>query len=461
MKTLVRRIASQPSTISTRVAMYAVLASLAVSSHFAIAQEYASLAIYAPGDDPSSFSVEPFTFNDSSRWSSTATSGGGLGQGDPTTITWSIVPDGTPITPAGGGIPSTESSASSTLIAQLNSNFGIAPGPTQGQAWFAAFNTSFNRFAELSGLSYTYEPNDDGQNIRSGFPGVLGTRADVRIGGHPIDGNSGANILAYNYFPNLGNMVLDTDNTGFYSVNNTSFRNIVMHEHGHGLGLNHTNPVNQTKLLESIITGAFEGPQIDDIQAIHRGYGDFYEKSNGGAGNEVSGNATPLGVVADTTVSIGTDGADTGSNFEVFPNESDFISIDDSSDIDFLSFTLTSLSSVDLGITPVGGAYNSGPQGNTPALFNATAQSDLTLVLFDSSLTSLVTANNTGLGGSESITNQLLAPGNYFARVTGAANATQLYQLDVSAVTVPEPISATLVFVAALVGISFCRRERS
>ena len=36
-------------------------------------------------------------FHDSQRWTRTATDGNGLQQGDPTTITWSIVPDGTNI----------------------------------------------------------------------------------------------------------------------------------------------------------------------------------------------------------------------------------------------------------------------------------------------------------------------------------------------------------------------------
>lgn len=41
-------------------------------------------------------------FADSSRWSTTALSGGGLQQGDPTLILWSVAPDGTNITHQGG-----------------------------------------------------------------------------------------------------------------------------------------------------------------------------------------------------------------------------------------------------------------------------------------------------------------------------------------------------------------------
>ena len=38
-----------------------------------------------------------YQFPDTNRWYRTASNGSGLGQGDPTTITWSVIPDGTPI----------------------------------------------------------------------------------------------------------------------------------------------------------------------------------------------------------------------------------------------------------------------------------------------------------------------------------------------------------------------------
>ena len=53
-------------------------------------------------------------FQQGNRWSGTATNGGGLSQGDPTTITYSFVPDGTIIPNTGLG------SGSSTLFNWLN-----------------------------------------------------------------------------------------------------------------------------------------------------------------------------------------------------------------------------------------------------------------------------------------------------------------------------------------------------
>ena len=50
--------------------------------------------------------------------------------------------------------------------------------------------------------------------------GVLGTRGDVRIGGHLIDGNS--NVLAYNFFPNHGEMIIDTGDSFYSGTTNNS-----------------------------------------------------------------------------------------------------------------------------------------------------------------------------------------------------------------------------------------------
>jgi len=106
-------------------------------------------------------------------------------------------------------------------------------------------------------------PNDDGNpisNVGSAYPGSLGVRGDVRIGGHLIDGNS--NILSYNYFPNNGDMVIDTADNFYENLtgNSLGLRNVLAHEHGHGLGFEHVCLINQTKLMEPFISFAFDGP---------------------------------------------------------------------------------------------------------------------------------------------------------------------------------------------------------
>ncbi len=359
------------------------------------------------------------------RWTRTATDGPGLAQGDAITLTWGFIPDGTAIPGYAG----------SNVISFLDNVVGAGPGGTDltQRPWFTLFEQSFNRWSEVSGLSYVYEPSDDGRTHLS-FAGFEGVRADLRIGGTNIDGSAGS-VLAFNQFPNSGDMVIDTSESSFFgnSFNNyIRLRNTVMHEHGHGLGLEHVESDAARFLMEPFIQLNFDGPQLDDILGAHRGYGDFYEKSNAGAGNDVASNATSLGTVFDQmTVSIGTDGDDR----IVAANETDFVSIDDNSDTDFYAFTVSERSRVDIELTPTGSSYLVGPQNGSQITLDNRIRSDLALALFDSDQTTLLTSVDlTGEGEIESINDWLLGPpGEYYVRVTGAANDVQMYQLDVTA----------------------------
>ena len=382
--------------------------------------------------------LQQFQFDDSDRWSTTVTSGSGLGQGDPTTLTWSIVPDGTSIFGYVG-----EPTSNSDLISFLGSIYGVttADSNLQDEPWFGLFEDYLERWGELSGLSYVYEPNDDGAAFTQfALPGgQSGVRGDVRIGGHFIDGESGTNTLAYNFFPNFGDMVIDTGNPIFYgdtANNSLALRNVLAHEHGHGIGLSHVCPVISTidgRLMEPFINLNFDGPQFDDILATQRGYGDVLEKSGG---NDTSATASSLGTLGlGQTLILGTDANDN----RVDPSETDFVSIDDDSDTDFFSFTAASGQMVDITLTPLGPSYLSGPQNpdgscSAGTTFDAASQSDLRLELIDTDgTTSLLVADANGLGQTETIANFTLpASGNYFVRVSGAQNAAQMYQLEVS-----------------------------
>ena len=184
------------------------------------------------------------------------------------------------------------------------------PGPvariSTQRPWFTYFQQSFDRWGQLGGMTYVYEPNDDGISLSSAA-GSLGVRGDVRISGNFIDGAS--NVLAYNFFPNNGDMVLDTGDMGFFGTatqNYRRLRNTVMHEHGHGMGLNHVESNNAGFLMEPFLSTAFDGPQLDDIRGLHRGYGDKYEKNGG---NDTAATATDIGVFGDGgTYRVGFDG---------------------------------------------------------------------------------------------------------------------------------------------------------
>lgn len=398
-----------------------------------------------------------------SRWSSGLASAQpqGYAQGSPAVITWGFMALGTPINDGGGA-----GNLPNNLQTFLNGIYG------GGQAqWQPLFQSVFDRWSAVSGVTYVFEANDDGQAMTntSGSPaGLLGVRPDIRIGGKLIDGNS--NVLAYNYGPNHGDMVIDTGDNFYNSTgtNSLRLRNVVAHEHGHGLGMPHLESNNANFLMEPFLDTSFDGPQHHDILVAHRGYGDFNEKSFGGLGNDVSGRATPLGNIAvGSSASVG----NSARTFAVAPTAVDFVSIDDNTDTDFFSFSVTAASRVDILLEALGFNYNATPQnggGATP--WSSLNRSDLALALFDTDGTTLLASSNlTGLGGNESLFFVLNAAGTYFVRVTGVDNPdasaldTQFYGLTVSISAIPEPMAIALLGVASIGGAGswwYRRRQR-
>ena len=318
--------------------------------------------------------------------------------------------------------------------------------------WQQKFQQSFDRWEELSGATYVFEPNDDGVvQGTSDFPGILGLRADMRIAGTFLSGNGG--VLAFNNFPNNGDMTMDTGDTFFYSDATNDFRalrNVVMHEHGHGAGILHVESGNANFLMEPFIQVGFDGPQFDDILAIQRQFGDVLEKTNGGAGNDTPATAFDFGTLLDGDSAV--IGTDAGGLPDVDPNQTDFVSIDDDSDLDFFSFTVTNQSTVDLVLSPRGSRYRQGPQGGGQTRFNTTRLSDLNLTIFDTNgLTQLDFADDTGLGESESLMDVILpAAGTYYARVGGAQSNIQMYALDLTVAAIPEPGGLILIGLSLL-----------
>ena len=367
-----------------------------------------------PGDGVSSTAsgeVTAAAFQLRSRWTSTATNSGFHRQGDPITVTWSIIPDGTPI-PATDAF---ESSDPSNLRATLDSLYG-----SESQ-WLPLFQQTFDRWSEVSGIRYVYEPNDDGAR----FPrtsGRVGVRGDVRIGGHRIDGPS--DILAYNYYPSNGDMVFDTaDNFNSFSNNSRQLRNIIAHEAGHGLGLGHVCPREGNKLMEPWLTTAFDGPQHDDIFSAQRHYGDRYEDMDSDAtsdDNDTRTNASDLG------------------HLPVGRTDIELLSIDDDTDQDYFRFTKGGDREVSIVLTPVGRSYREGSESGacaSGATFNSGRVHDLGLSLLDSSGVTLATRNASGVGTAERLTEFSLPSGEgpFYIRVFGSGvNNAQLYDLSIT-----------------------------
>lgn len=376
------------------------------------------------------------------RWGNTATNGSTGTMGTPITLTWSIADDGTMMPGQTGGL------VDSSLISFLDGLLGAGPGGDDysQRPWFSHFQESFDRLGELSGVTYVYEPKDDGADFTNAASGrgKLGVRGDVRIGGRTY--GPGSSVLAANYYPDFGDMMINIDQGSFYSDDDDdfrSFRNIIMHEAMHGLGVAHVESAGKKFLMEPFIDTSFDGPQLDDVLALHRLYGDALEE---GGGNNTAPKATPLGtLLADALLTAGGE----GGSLSVAREDVDFLSIDDDSDSDFFSFTLESRLQVSLNVTPLGALYSVGPQGGTEKSGDTLKSSNLSLDLIGSNgATVLQSANGAAAGFGESIAFQL-DPGTYYARVRGAANEVQFYRFGISAIPI---IEGTLVWVGDVNG---------
>lgn len=368
------------------------------------------------------------------RWASTATDFVTNPTGRPVTLTWSIVPDGTNISHLG---------KPSSLISVFDSIFPGSVGvPLLEKPWFSLIQQSFNRWNEVSGVKYVYEPADDGVAHGTSV-GLLGVRGDIRLGGASIDGTGGTNnTLATASLIPIADITIDTADTAYFSAAGgfapyINLRTTLMHEIGHTLGLGHSSSNNRTFLMEGVLPAqiTFDGPQIDDIRGAHFLYGDAYEKANAGAGNDTFGNATSLGTIgAGQSALLGEQG---GPDSVVLASETDFLSISNANDVDTYSFSIDHPSVVDLVLTPIGDTYHERGTINTSTV------SDLKLELYAAGNPTpqlLESVNLNGVGQAESLIDLTLATaGTYYARVSGNADAAQLYQLlvDVNEQFVP------------------------
>lgn len=357
-------------------------------------------------------------FNQTSRWGMTAFSPPG-DQGDPVVLTFSFVPDGTSV-PNGVG----EGAGVSNLFAFLN---GIYGSPA---VWQPLYQEIFDRWAQLSGITFVFEPNDDGAPMFDSA-GIAGVRGDLRMAGKFIDGNSG--ILAYNFFPQSGDMVIDTGDNFYNDTSNSSrrLRNILSHEHGHGMGQLHVCPITQTKLMEPTIATGYDGPRHDDIRNAQRHYGDPFEPDNSPAA------ATDLGVLSE------------GAPLILGPTPlpdipfGSLLSIDADGEEDFFRFSIAANQRISLTVTPIGLTYDDSDQacsGQTAsccsgAFTNSKSIADLAvqLIATDGS-TIIATAASNPIGQSESIIEALLpGAGNYYIRVyeTNVPSQSQLYHVSI------------------------------
>ncbi|HTL53980.1 MAG TPA: matrixin family metalloprotease [Planctomycetota bacterium] len=350
-------------------------------------------------------------FFTTSRWSTTATQGATGSAGDPILLTFSFPNDGVTV-PAASGLGS-ETASPNILHATLDTQF------KSREIWEEQFRRIFVRWSLLAGIQYTQSTDDSA--AYSASPGVLGSRGDVRVAGHHIDGSGGSNVLAYSFFPDTADLVVDTDNTWSNDLNGYRFlRNVLGHEQGHGLGLTHPAARSDTQwLMEPVISTAFDGPQEDDIRGVQRLYGDNCEN------NDTSATATDLGTL----------GPSEGGTLLLN------LSTDHLADIDWYKFTLSSSDSVAITVNPVGTTYTLQAEGlPVQGTVDAKAVADLRFVLFQSNATTVIAdVNSTTAGNAETVTAALTGGQTYFVKVfdQSGADDVQRYELTVAPISNP------------------------
>ena len=357
------------------------------------------------------------------KWSRTATNGfANAIQGLPVTLTWSIVPDGT--SAPGLNVPGTEPS---NLRSWLSSIYGgSAVGVASEQPWFPVLKAAFDEMEKTCGLIFVYEPNDDGQSLSSAPIGVTGVRGDIRLAARSIDGDSGT--LGFAFAPDRGDLILDSSDSIFNTTSSSSLRlhNTLTHELGHSVGLDHVCPLNQSKLMEPILTLFFRGPRFDEFQSLQRLYGDVLEHHSTDRNNDTLARATPLALIPDGGLDL--------------PR----LSIDDNGDVDYFRFSLLKDQKLSVTLTPGEGSYlEGGAIGDACSggvIFDSGAIHDLRLELFNADGSTLLAFSfSGGLGDGEVIDNfEIAEDGEYVVRVNGGtANAAQLYRMELDLVDRP------------------------
>jgi len=381
------------------------------------------------------------------RWAQTASGPAGP-RGAPVVLTWSFVPDATPLAQGGGS--ALHAAASRVFPADA------AAQPSGEPPWHAPFAASFARWSALGGALLEYEPADDGAPHQR-FAGQRGVRGDIRLAAGPIDGPGGT--LASSQFPDTGDIVLDTDDAAWWSHPAGDYRrlrNVLMHEIGHALGLDHVVSSDAAWLMEPVLNLTFDGPQLDDVRGLHYLYGDRPDRAAGSAGNDAPATATWLGALAPGDRLAAGVSAERGLRVE--PPEADFVSLAGRSDVDFYRLRVSTPLRLAATVVPWGGTFRQAGATGAESVVDAFAGNDLALALWDDRGTVLAAVDEGSRGAAETLRSAPLAAGDYFLRVSGRREVVQLYALRVAGIAIPEPPVAGALWAVVATGAGIRRR---
>lgn len=353
------------------------------------------------------------------HWLGTALDGSDIPIGTPVRVTYSFAPDGAQISGAFGF------ASLSNLFESMND---IYVNPS---VWQPIFDEVLDRFEEISGVTFVYEPNDDGAEVYV-FPGEWGSRGDIRFAGATIDGNSGR--LGQGALPPIGDVVIDTGDNFFddTSGNSLRLRNLLAHEIGHALGLVHVCPQDGTKVMEPTLNLGFDGPQHDEFRQVQYRYGDDFEP------NDSPFAATDVGTIP----VFGS--AHLGPFSSPPVADSSRLSIRTAADQDYFRFTTSEAVTITITAQPLGRIYplNAGTCGVTQTdcctggIIDSQSQADIGLEFIDTDgVTVIASATSQPAGAAEAIDQQVvLSAGDYYVRVfaTNAPLETQMYELTIA-----------------------------
>lgn len=351
-------------------------------------------------------------------------------KGDPVTITWGIVPDGTsmPKYAAGPGVK-----LKSNFVASIDKAYKVKGAPKGSdyskRPWLKILQKSLSEFESKTGITYKYVPYDDGSNFDyQSTPGTKNRKPDLRIGGLTLDTAKG--VRAYSGYPNstghVPNIVFNTGHPLFKDKKNLHY--LIAHESMHSLGIGHmlVNKHPRFSAVDRFGLGIGQGPQFDDLLSLHMRYGDKYEKNGG---NDSVQKATVLGELkAGKKLGLGLD----AKGLTVKAAEVDFVSIDGKSDTDVYTFIVKEKVSATIKLTPRGPEYEYVAENisKNAKKINAAKLNDLKFTLAKKGSTKL-TVSKEPKGVAETMTTNL-TPGVYYISVIGQGDDPQLYSIEVS-----------------------------
>lgn len=336
----------------------------------------------------------------------------------------------------------------------LSASFAIHLGDVdRGRELTRQAFASWSRF-----IGVRYHEIADDQSPMDQNPAYVSWRGDIRIGGGPVPGSP---YVAYNAFPSSasgpgfvggGDMFIDTTAFNIGGFNNPSnnyrfFRNVVAHEHGHGLGLYHAVPCNQTKLMEPQVATTFDGPTPDELRGAARNHNDPYAPNHTLSDAHWLGDLVPVVHVPPP----GSPPVPMPRSFGARNLSLNGVAGANGTGTDWFLFeTSAAVPSFAAVVGPTGGTYDTGVQSGggcagTVTTIAADAVGDLELELMDLNSGVSWIASVNGPGAAETIIVPNLPAGAYALRISDigptAPDHVQLYNLSILVGT-PTPPAA-------------------